>query len=237
MRSGLRCHVASCISKSSFRPMAAGVALVCCLGSARAANIVADGGFEAAGANNIYYAGQSIDGGSWNVATGAVFIDSADPYVYAGNNSLNLTYANPYAVDAVSQVLATTAGQSYTLSFWADADTPNTFSLLENGINVAGLPNSIANNGFPGLTNSALFVDYLGTFTATSGSTTLTLSSVADPAISSQDGSVMIDNVSVQQSTAVTPEPGSLVLMLTGALGLGATIRQRRFARRSDVAV
>lgn len=209
-------------------------ALLFCLGSAQAANIVLDGGFQSAGANSTYFAGQSIDGGSWNVATGAVYIDAGDPYVYAGNNSLNLTYANLYTINTVSQVFGTAAGQSYTVSFWADADTANTFSLLENGLTVSGTPTAIADNGFPGLSNSALFVNYLGMFTASSASTTLSLSGVANPAIGSQDGSVMIDNFSVQPSTAVTPEPDSLVLMLTGMLGVGAALRQRRSARSAQ---
>ncbi len=235
MNSGLRCRSQYRIPQAISRSVAMGLMLLGCMGSARAANMIADSGFETAGANNVYAAGQSIDGGSWNVTTGSVYIDAGDPYVYAGNNSLNLTYANLYTVNAVSQVLGTTAGQSYTVSFWADADTANTFSLLENGLAVSGSPTSIAENGFPGLTNSSLFVNYLGTFTASTASTVLSLSAAGDPAIGSPEGSVIIDNVNVQPSTAVTPEPGSLVFMLTGALGLGAALRQRRSARFSEV--
>lgn len=231
MLSGLRCRFPRCISNAVSPFLVAGLAVLSCLGSAHAATILNDGGFEAAGASNTYYSGQRIDGGSWNVATGAVYIDSNDPYVDVGNNSLNLTYANLYTTNAVSQALSTTVGQVYTVNFFADADTDNTFSLLENGLAVNGAPSSIVNNGFPGLTNSSLFMNYLGTFTASSASTTLSLSAVGNPAIGSQNGSVMIDNVTVQPSTAVTPEPASLVLLLTGALGLGTMLRQRRSAR------
>ena len=228
---GFRRHFQFCLSPGFFRPLAISVILLSAAGAARAANIVVDGGFETAGASNVYYAGSSLDGGSWNVTKGAVYIDSGDPYVYAGNNSLNLTYANLYAPNTLSQVLSTIAGQSYNVSFWADADSANTFSLLENGLYVSGSPLSIADNGFPGLTsNSSLFVNYSGTFTASSAATTLSLSAVGNPAIGSQDGSVMIDNVSVQPATAVTPEPGSFLLLFTGAFGLGAKLRQRRSA-------
>ncbi len=200
--------------------------------SARAASIVTDSGFESAGANGIYFAGQSLDGGAWNVTQGAVYIDTQDPYVYAGNNSLNLTYLNLYVPNSVSQVLATVVGQTYAVNFYADADTANTFSLTENGLTVAGSPTSIAANGFPNAANSALFTDYLSSFTATSAATTLNLTATANPGIGSQDGSVMIDNVNVQ--AAVTPEPASLGLVLTGIAGLSAVVRRRRQDTRSQ---
>lgn len=183
----------------------------------QAASILVDGGFESAGSNSIYFAGQTIDGGSWNVIQGAVYIDSADPFVFSGNNSLNLTGANPYVANSVSQALTTVIGNSYAVNFWANSDSPNTFSLTANGIALTGAPGSVVNNGFPGaVTNSSLFVDYLAVFKATSANTTLSFSSTANPPIGSQVGSVMIDNVGVQ----LIPEPGSLALTLTGTLGL-----------------
>jgi hypothetical protein len=38
-----------------------------------------------------------------------------------------------------------------------------------------------------------------------------------------------IDNVSV--TTGTTPEPSSLLLMVSGLLGVGATVRRRVFSR------
>lgn len=205
--------------------LAALVAMFSLNASAHASNIVVDGGFEAAGGGNVYYAGQSIDGGSWTVIAGDIYIDTQDPFVYDGNNSVNLTLANPYVPNTLSQVLATLVGQTYVVNFWANADSSNTFSLTANGLTVAGTPGSIADNGFPSMTsNSSLFTDYSGEFVATSTSTTLDLTSVGDPAIGSQNGSVMVDDVNVQP----VPEPGSVVLMLTGILGLGLMVGRKR---------
>jgi hypothetical protein len=223
-------------SKSHWRTAAiplfvAAIGLFSSSALAHAGSIVTDGGFESAGGGNVYFAGQSIDGGSWTVGSGAIYIDNLDPWVYDGANSVNLTYASPYVANSLTQALTTVVGQDYAVSFWANADTPNTFSLTEDGAGVNGIPAAIVQNGFPdqvdALGNSALFVDYTGWFTATSTTTDLTFTSTGNPPIGSLDGSVMIDDVSV----TATPEPDSIVLMLTGFLGLGLAIGTRRLGR------
>ncbi|MGD0831258.1 MAG: PEP-CTERM sorting domain-containing protein [Terracidiphilus sp.] len=199
---------------------------------AHAGNIVADSGFESAGGANTYYAGQSIDGGNWIVGGGAssVYIDNLDPYVFDGNNSANLTAFTPYASSSLYQDLTTVAGQLYSVSFWANSDSPNTFSLTENGSSIGGIPGSIVDNGFPNSNNSSLFVDYTGEFVATSTITDLEFTAFANPTLAEYingDGSVVIDDVSV----SATPEPGSIILMLTGLLGLGLLIAKKRLAQ------
>jgi hypothetical protein len=213
----------------SFGMFVAAIATVVGLSvSAHASTVIADGGFEAAGGGNVYFAGQSIDGGSWNVTNGAVYIDTLDPYVYAGSNSVNLTLANLYVPNSLEQTLTTTVGQTYTVNFWANSDSANTFSLTENGSALTGSPTSIVDNGFPGtITNSSLFVDYTGEFTATSTTTDLTFTATGDPIIGSTDGSVMIDDVGI----SATPEPGSIVLTLTGMIGLGLLAARKRLGR------
>src|ERR1700760_3642027 len=139
-------------------------ALLCLSASAHASNLIADSGFEAAGGGNVYFAGQSIDGGSWNVTQGAIYIDTQDPWVFNGNNSANLSFANDYAPNTLSETLTTVIGQLYQISFWANADTPNAFAFDENGNAVAGLPNAIAQGGFPNDTNGSLFTLYSGRF-------------------------------------------------------------------------
>ena len=216
------------IQGSSLTFAAALVALFSLGASAHASSVIADGGFEAAGGGNAYYATGSIDGGSWNVTDGAVYIDNADPYVFDGNNSANLTAFNLDALNTLSETLSTVAGQQYTINFWADSDTANTFSVTANGTDLFGAPLTIAQNGFPSANtngNSGDFVDYKGTFIAYSSSTLLAFNADASPAIgSSSSGSVVIDDVSAQ----ITPEPASIFLMLTGiaAIGLAAAFKR-----------
>jgi hypothetical protein len=218
------------LKASSSLRLAALTALLGLAASAHAANIVADPGFESAGGGNIYFAGQTIDTGSWNVTLGDIYIDSGDPYVFAGSNAANLTAANPYTFNTLAETLTTTPGKIYDYSFWADADSANIFSLTENGVAIAGAPTGIVDNGFPGaITNSSLFVDYTGVFTATTSSTVLAFSDEANPPIGSALGSVMIDNVSVSP----TPEPSSLALMLTGVLAFGLAFAIKRHASPS----
>jgi len=211
--------------------LAAALAVLSLSATAHAGNIVADPGFESAGGGNVYYSGQSIDGGAWTVTQGAVYIDNLDPWVYDGANSVNLTGANLYSTDALTQVLTTVVGQEYSVSFWANADISNIFSLTENGNAVSGIPGSIAQNGFldqiDPLGNSALFVDYTGEFVATSAITDLTFAATGNPPIGSPNYSVMIDDASV----TAAPEPGSIVLMLTGLIGLGLLVARKRFGQ------
>ncbi len=203
------------------------VALAAFTASAHASSFLTDGGLESATGGNVYYAGQSLDAGSWNVLTGAVYIDSADPYVYDGTNSLNLTYANLYVPNTVAQTFTTTPGESYALSFWADADTPNSFAVTANGVALAGSPGAVATNGFPNATNNAFFTDYTATFVASAASTTLNFTATGDPSIGSPDGSVVLDDISI----ATTPEPQSLVLVLSGVGVLSEAVRRRRVVR------
>jgi len=196
--------------------------------SARASTTIADGGFESAAGGTEVFAGSSIDGGSWNVISGEVYVDNGDPYVFAGNNSVNLTVFNPDVNNSLQQTLTTTVGGAYTVSFWADAASPNIFSVTENGVVLTGSPTSIADNGFPGTTNSSLFVDYSGKFIATSTTTNLTFTADGEPGLgTSGDPSVVIDNVSI----LATPEPGSIGLMLTGMAGLGLLAARKRLGR------
>jgi hypothetical protein len=189
-------------------------------GGARADSIVRDPGFESAattalpGDTTFFTSGQSIDGGIWNVTQGTVGVDTSTSFIFDGSKSLFLDGDNS-GPDSLTQTLATTPGQLYMISFWANADVPNTFSVTFGGATVTGAPTSIAQNGFPGLdplSNSSLFHLYTATAVATSSSSNLTFTTTAFPTLTS-GVSVELDDVSV---TAV-PEPSTLTL---GGLGL-----------------
>jgi hypothetical protein len=200
----------------------------------RAGNIVQDADFESAdpgalpGDSSFFTSGQSIDGGLWNVTQGTVGVDTDTFFIFAGHKSILLDGDNS-GPDSLTQTLATTPGQIYTISFWANSDVPNIFSVTFGGNPVSGAPTSIVQNGFPGadpLSNSSLFVLYTGTAMASSSSTDLTFTVTALPTITS-GVSVEIDNVSV----AVVPEPSTLTLAAIGAVcTIGCMARRRRVA-------
>jgi hypothetical protein len=114
------------------------------------------------------------------------------------------------------QVLATTAGTTYTLDYWLqhDGGTPNFFNAQLNGAVIAG---SMFNNAgaFP-------YTEFTFQFTAT-GPTTLLFEFQQDPAY------YHLDDVSVQPSPI--PEPASLTLFGLGLVPLaGYAWRRRRKA-------
>ncbi len=220
------------LRKGLVRPAMSGLAAVALLsglsGSAYA-NIVLDGGFESAGTLGglvNYTVGNSIDGGDWTVSEGKVAVDSQDFYVDDGNNSVFLD-DDGGGPDSLSQTLNTVAGDTYTVSFWADADTPNSFSVTLGGTAVTGVPDSITANGFPSSVangNSSLFELYSGTVVASSASEALVFTATG---LSGGPGStVEIDDVSVVDTTV--PEPSTFAISALGLLGLIATGWRRR---------
>ncbi len=117
----------------------------------------------------------------------------------------------------LAQNIATTAGSTYTISFWLAQDTPtvtpysNEFSVLfggsgltQNGIGVEG------------------YTKYSFTETATSASTALDLT------LGNDVGYFLLDDISVVDNSAAapTPEPSAWTLMLVGIMG-GALVWKR----------
>jgi hypothetical protein len=198
---------------------------------AQAGNIVADSGFESAdpgalpGDFNVFSSGQSIDGGVWNVTQGTVGVDTSTFFVFDGQKSILLDGDNS-GPDSLTQTLATTPGQTYAISFWANSDVANSISVTFGGSPVSGIPTSVVQNGFPGsdpLSNSSLFVLLTGTATAVSSTTDLTITGTAFPTINS-GVTIEIDDFSV----AAVPEPSSFVLAAIAiGIGISGALRHR----------
>jgi len=196
------------------------------LAPVHAQELVTDGTFEAATPTSLGYTlGQSLGDNAFTVASGVVGVDSTTngngKYVFAGNHSLFLTSDNN--VDGVQQTLATTPGQTYTISFAANSDDPNNFfEILFGGRPPAGNPFSITANGYPNAgtnSNAGQFTTYSLTATATSSSTVLTI-------LGQSTGVTEVDNVSVR--AAPVPEASTVASFgLLLALG-GLTVAAKR---------
>lgn len=200
---------------------------------AQTGNIVLDGSFEK-GTNGFHSAdgsfGPAALGDGWTVAAGTAYVTGttydALPYAQTGTQSLDLTpylgvNPTPISSSIVSQTLATVAGQTYDLSFAADGHHANTFSVLINGVALAGTPVSIPVNGSDGHPAYSPFGTQASplTFTAASSSTVLSFMGAGS------GNAVFVDDVSVTPASAPVPEASTTVsLGLMLALGLGGVV-------------
>ncbi len=217
---------------------AAAVAAASLLAAAPAfadANLVADGGFESTvlpdGTWGFYDAGNPLSG--WTASTGAgddieVRHDAAGTG-HASDNFVELD--SQLHNSAMSQVLATVAGQTYTLSFWYAnrAASPDYNGVWPGGVVPAssnGLSFDLGSGAIlvPALADNTSpdnqWVEYVTTFVAT-GPTTLTFAAQG----TSDTFGTSLDDVRV---VAAVSEPAPLALMAAGLLGLGVVSRRRR---------
>jgi hypothetical protein len=194
----------------SFYSTLIGVGLVACNCAAAGSNLVTDGDFDMAAERvpnvlrTTYDSGQSIDGGFWNVTQGLIGVDAGDQYVFHGNGSLSLTIGT--GLDAISQLLHTTAGQEYSILFFANADSTNQVSVLFDGIPVPSAP-TLINQGAPPWPGT--WTQYTATASTRSTFTYLTFEGISE--LPGQPGtfSVELDDISV---TAI-PEPAAIAVL------------------------
>lgn len=150
-----------------------------------------------------------------------------------GNNWLDLTGDNTNSdAEGVSQTVATTIGDAYTLSFYVGNvydplgafGTTSTVNVSENGTSLGAFENSCTT-----CTTQLQWQLLTTTFTATTTSTTLQFLN-GDPTSDNSNG---LDNVSlVDNGPAATPEPSSLAFLVLGSGLMGlAGYRRRRISR------
>ena len=183
------------------------VALVVCVASAPATfaqNLILNGSFEAGGGSF----NQWTEGGNFEdteVVSGAFY-----DYTAAQDGTFYAVLGPVGSDGTLSQTFADHAGAQYTVSFWfaSVGDNPSDFSAFWDGTPLLSLTNP--NTGAP-------WREFVDTVTGT-GNDTLTFAFRDDPAY------MALDNVSVTQEA---PEPGSLLLLGTGVLGLGGMVRRK----------
>ena len=147
-------------------------------------NLVANGSFET---NS--FTGWTLGGNDAPLAVG--------PQIYINKSAESGTYAAAMGSvgsdGTLSQTMATTAGQQYTLSFWLQngASGTNDFTALWNGQKLLALTNA-AQSGY---------TEYTYTVTATGSTSTLQFAARNDPSHWN------LDNISLTPAGTTTPTP------------------------------
>jgi hypothetical protein len=183
---------------------AAIAAAVSLAGAASAQELVDNGGFE----TGDFTGWTSDDANSVHSNGNCVLTQNC---VHTGN--FGVSFGGVGMQFPLSQILTTTAGHSYTISFWLNSigAMPNSVSLTWDG-NVLFSQSDIPAEGW---------VEHTVTGTASSDSTVLTFGLQQGPSFSG------LDDVSVMDAGGV-PEPATWAMMLTGFLGAGVALRSRR---------
>jgi len=218
--------------RSVFYCAIVGITMLACAGSAQAASIIINGSFETpvvpAASRTLFSTGSSFTGWSVIGATGDVGVFSgtySSPNFPAedGLQWLDLTGSTRTAT-GVQQVVSTTSGALYDLSFWVGNNTllgsTSTVNFLLNGVQTLAATNSTATT----VQNWKLFTFQ---FTASSASTTLAFMN-GDPSNDDLNG---LDNVQLSaHDSGVVPEPSSLAICCGGLAALVLLSRRKRLS-------
>jgi hypothetical protein len=184
-----------------------------------AGNLVTNCGFETGDFTGWTLTGNDVPGALGNLYG----VEMTDPDGTSPHGGLYQAFFGDLDSNAttLAQSFATTAGDQYTITFWAAQDTTpsggygNELLASFGGTSLASL-SDIAVEGY---------TEYTYSLDATSGTSALDLT------FGNGLGYFQLDDVSVVNSTpVVTPEPDSILLFGTGLLALAGAAR-RRFSR------
>jgi len=217
----------------------AAAAAVLAFASTSQANLLTNGSFEM-GVNPpvsppfaVISTGDNATLTGWTVggAAGVDWLQSGYWQASQGDYSLDL---NALDAGSVSQTFATTAGNTYSVTYdlSLNPDTnlgfpPNRSALVtatntdDNSV-IGSLAHSFAFNSVGSTLANMNWTPYGFSFTATGSQTTLTFAST-----NSEAGGVALDNVSVLDTNEPNPIPAPAGLLL-GLLGVGIAARFRR---------
>jgi hypothetical protein len=183
------------------------LALVLMLSSQATADLVVNGGFESG----------NFTGWSQSGDTSFTSVVSSGTQGYNSQSGSEFALLGPVTTGQLSQTLATTAGQSYTFSWYlaSDGRNPDSFSASWAGTTISSQTNVPQQN----------YTRYSFTETASSNSTTVRF------AFSDLNSYLALDTVSVVSNAVAAPEPSTAIVGLVGGLGMtGYFWRARRRA-------
>ena len=186
------------------------------------ANLVTNGGFETGD-----FTGWTLTGSG-----GGVGIDSTSPH--SGTYDAAFALANGGTTSALTQSIATTAGQSYSLSFWlldqATLSGTDTMTVTFGGFTDAVLWSGLSTNSYANVQLTVPGSAITGTSTSLGFQASIDPNPSGVPGVGPVGGPFNLDDVVLTANTAAAPEPPAGWLLAVGIVALGLAARRRRAA-------